>query len=547
VADLTILYFSAKPNRYVSVLLDGTLSLSVLPAGGNVATPIPPAEPGPAYYSQYTYQWFKDGSPISSVLNNTAITENLVIANVTIEDDSGEYYCEISDGCVATPLAFTPVTKVTVTNNPIVITTQPLGGGRLIGGAAKTFSVVATGGEPGDTLQCQWFYYSDAEGTIQTPLTEMDYMTDNSGTFSSQYTIAAPAVTNQGFYFVAIKDSTEQNVSSDLVQFFVGTQLEVVSTPQGGFFHRGDTHDPALAVTTTGGVGSVTYTWYRDGAALAVSSSTYDLSPLALFDAAVYTVKVSDYGTGDGPYYSLTPTLTYDSSISSPAAVNVMPALELLASGQPQYQSGVVGGTYSFSVVTTGGIDPVTYTWYKKVSNSIGDTEVGTGSTLTIANAKLSDEGLYYCVIADRLAQEKDASKASITSSTARLTLFGVDSESNELRIIKQPGNKEYQLGDTVNLSVLVTGGTSTDYVYTWAKDGEEIVGATQATLTIEDATADVAGTYKVTVYSGTDFVTSTDSLLSLVATVPVVGLLGLAALAALTGIGGAVSIRRKK
>jgi hypothetical protein len=477
--------------------------------------------------------------------NPTAITQHLVIANAQ-STDAGSYHCVIRDGCVAQGYAFTPKSAVTVTSNPIVISSsgQPVGGGRLVGGEPKTFTVVASGGEPGHQLTAEWFKAIDAVGNGAVSLGSARNMADiGGGLFESDYTITTlPAIADTGFYYAKLTDSI-QIISSTLAQYVVGERLDVVSTPQGGYFHYGDAHNPALSVQMTGGVGGITYAWYRNGVLLPVSSPTYNLTPLDAVDSGTYQVSVRDVGIGDGPLYALTPTYagTLDGVYVSPGVtLTVGGAPLILPAGQPQHHTGPVNGNYTFTVGVLEGTGPLEYRWFQKVTSG-ADPEVGTGTSFTISQAQPDNQGLFYCVVNDQVGNQD----GTVTSVTARLTLAGAGT--GALSIFRQPANVQVQVGSPFTLSVLAAGGASMDYTFAWTKNGLPISGADQGALVVTQAALDDQGTYQVTVYSGTDFVVSNPVTVTILEQMPLTSGLGLLALAALSAMGGIVSLRRKK
>ncbi|HRT67019.1 MAG TPA: immunoglobulin domain-containing protein [Candidatus Hydrogenedentes bacterium] len=559
-ASLHVLYYYSQPKQYISVILGGTIDLQVRPAGGNVPNPVPFVVPDPQYFAQYTYQWYKDNNPISGSANPSATTQRLTITNAqlgTEPGDSGEYHCVISDGCVAQGHPYTPKTTVTVTNTPIVIANedQPVGGGRVIGGLPKVFTVKASGGEPGQPLVCEWFHADDAAGNGAVSLgPPADMLPVGDGVFfKSELTVDINSTANAGYYFAVLTDGS-QILSSSLAPLFVGYPLTVVTAPQGGIFHAADTHDPPLSVVVSGGVGEVTYEWYRDGLLLPVSSPTYNLTPLAPYDAGVYTVRVRDTGVGDGQPYQLTPTYAgspdgvYE---SAPVQIQVLPIPLLTPNGQPQHQTGPVGGNYTFTVSVEGEASAFTYKWFRKMSSG-SDVEVGNEQSFTIVNAQLADQGQYYCVITDPLGQAKGLGAATLTSAPARLTLVGPSPE--PLQIVRQPSSVTVNEGAPFGLSVLVTGGPTLAYTYAWAKDGQLLAGETNPALVRAAATVDDEGVYRVTVDSGIESQVSEAAQVTVVlpqekagAELPVAAGAGLGMLIGAVAVAAASRLRKRR
>jgi hypothetical protein len=100
------------------------------------------------------------------------------------------------------------------------------------------------------------------------------------------------------------------------------------------------------------------------------------------------------------------------------------------------------------------------------------------------------------------------------------------------------------------NMSHTFTVQTSGGYAplgYVWKKDGEEMLGATEASYTLDNLTADDAGIYTVEVSDAHNDIDSASAELTIVTSnVPVLGLVGLGALLGLMSIGSARKLHRK-
>ena len=73
-------------------------------------------------------------------------------------------------------------------------------------------------------------------------------------------------------------------------------------------------------------------------------------------------------------------------------------------------------------------------------------------------------------------------------------------------------GNYQFYPGETISLTATPTGGAGTPVTYQWKKDGVNIVGATSATYTKDDATVSDAGSYTCTVQYGSNCATTSDA-----------------------------------
>jgi len=146
-----------------------------------------------------------------------------------------------------------------------------------------------------------------------------------------------------------------------------------------------------------------------------------------------------------------------------------------------QWTAGTVsqvceGNTLTLSV-TGSGPGSLAYAWRKD-----GGPVLGTGSSLTIANAQLADAGSYACTLTSECQ--------SVTLSTPVVVRY--------LRISQQPpATVNLCAGSTVlTVGVQAVGLTPT---YQWRRNGSVIAGATSASLTV---LASRAGTYTVEVRS---------------------------------------------
>ena len=147
---------------------------------------------------------------------------------------------------------------------------------------------------------------------------------------------------------------------------------------------------------------------------------------------------------------------------------------------QPANESVPVGTTVTFAV-TASGSPSIGYQWIFNGTNLDG----ATNPTLTLPNAQLSQAGSYSVLIAN--------SFGSTNSATAVLSVYGV------LPVItSQPGNQTVLLGTTASFSVSATG--TVPLSYQWSFNGSEIIGATNATLSLADAQFSQSGNYSVLV-----------------------------------------------
>ena len=300
-----------------------------------------------------------------------------------------------------------------------------------------------------------------------------------------------------------------------------------------------------LGVTATGGYGTLSYQWYKDGKA--VKGAT----------AATYTAKeVGEY------------TCTVSDPIgfrNSSKGINVVS--ELSFTKLPDDIRIAEGGSGEMAVEISGGLAPYTYQWYKdgaeiadsnsasctvteagryncKVTDSLGQSITGRYGTVYVVDklalsADLSETvimpasgtvlrvtpkggygtytykwyrdgeliittttpsigtsiaGSYYCIVTDESGQ-------SVQSRTCDVI--------EKLAIASQPQSQILANGKSANLSVAVMGGKA-PYTYQWYKAGTAISGATSNAYT-----ASVSGSYYCVVKdsSGQSIYTNTASV----------------------------------
>jgi uncharacterized repeat protein (TIGR01451 family) len=166
---------------------------------------------------------------------------------------------------------------------------------------------------------------------------------------------------------------------------------------------------------------------------------------------------------------------------------------------QPTNETVCAGDDVTFTVVTSG--SGISYQWREGTTNILGETN----ASFTINNVTTADAATNYNVVVIGACAPND------TSNFASLTLIAAPS------IVTQATNQTVCPGDNVTFTVVSAGAGLT---YQWRKGLVNIVGETNASLTINNVSAaDVATNYNVIV-SGTcaPAITSTNVSLSLTA-----------------------------
>ncbi len=161
---------------------------------------------------------------------------------------------------------------------------------------------------------------------------------------------------------------------------------------------------------------------------------------------------------------------------------------------QPTNQTVVVGQTAQFSVTATG-TPPLSYQWTWNTTNLAN----ATNATLVLTNVQFSQAG-NYAVVVSNLAD-------AVLSSNAILTVLTPPT------ITAQPTNQTVYVGNTASFSVAASGTPPLNYQ--WNFNTTNLMGATNATLTLTNVQPNQAGDYAVLVANSIDSVLSSNAVLT--------------------------------
>ena len=160
---------------------------------------------------------------------------------------------------------------------------------------------------------------------------------------------------------------------------------------------------------------------------------------------------------------------------------------------QPVSQTTNAGENITFAVTATGG--NLTYQWRFQGS----DIDGATSSSLTIEGVSTANAGEYSVVVANE-GQSQLSDPATLNVSVP-------------LVIITQPQDESATVGSSVTLSVVADGNPVPQYQ--WLREGAVLVGATGASLSLSELTAQDAGTYQVQVSNGVETLNSALAILT--------------------------------
>jgi hypothetical protein len=477
-----------------------------------------------------TYQWQKNGSPISG-----ATLASYTIASATAAD-AGSYTVVVTGTCGTV----TSNAAVLTINTSTSITTQPAATQAVCAGTAATFTVAATGA---GTLTYQW----QKNGS---PI---------SGATSATYTIASTTATDAATYTVVVTGSCGASVTSANAVLTVNPITVITSQPTAQAVCAGSAASFTVAATGAG----VVYQWRKDGNPITGATlATYTIASASAGDAGTYTVVVS------GACGTLT-------SASAVLTVNAVTAI----TAQPAATQTVCAGTPASFTVTAVGAG-LTYQWSKNGSPITGATAAslniaattaadagtytvlvtGTCGTVTSANAVLTVNPVTAITTQPTATQaacpgtnvtltvaatgtgltyqwsKNGTAIAAATSATLNLNVVtaadaatytvvvtgscGTVTSANAVltvntaaSIITQPtATQTVCAGSAASFTVAATG---TGVTYQWRRNGNNIAGATSATYSIASASVADAGTYTVIVTGTCGTVTSANAVLT--------------------------------
>ena len=165
---------------------------------------------------------------------------------------------------------------------------------------------------------------------------------------------------------------------------------------------------------------------------------------------------------------------------------------------QPQGLTVTAGGNATFSVTLTScGVPPISYQWQFNNTNLVG----ATNASLTLTNVQATNAGNYSVKISDPAG--------SLTSSNALLTVLVPP------LITQQPTNLMVIQGNNATFSVTLSATSTLPLSYQWQFNTANLVGATNASLTVTNVQTTNAGNYSVVITNVAGSVTSSNALLT--------------------------------
>ena len=233
-SDVTSSQFTISVNTPASVALHPVGAAVLEDPAGNYTMNVIPAGTGP-----FTYQWFRQNSPIVG-----ANTASYTITNFVPALDSGTYYCQVTAPAPCSNIINSNTARITSLKCPTVIT-NPTKTVNICAGGAFSLDVTATG-----VKNYQWF-----KGNTAIP-----------GATFANYSIPNAVPANAGVYrcrLFAYNDATCPITYSDSAVVVVKDQPKITKQPSGISSCAVSTHEMKVEATY-----GETYQWYRNGIAI---------------------------------------------------------------------------------------------------------------------------------------------------------------------------------------------------------------------------------------------------------------------------------------
>jgi uncharacterized repeat protein (TIGR02543 family) len=286
-----------------------------------------------------------------------------------------------------------------------------------------------------------------------------------------------------GNYAVAVSNSAGSGLSGTATLTVVAEagSPAVTQQPQLQTAVIGDAATFTVAAT---GAAPLAYQWMKDGMPIpGATSPTLTRTALQLSDAGFYSVTISN-GIGSA------------TSAPVPLTVRATPIVTpVTIVTQPVSRTAFAGDAVSFSV-TAQGVPPPSYQWFKDGAPIAG----ATAATLTLTNVQLNSAGAYSVTVTNV--------SGSVTSDPATLTVF-----TRGNLIAQQPQSQVVNIGETATFTVVANG--SGAFTYQWRKNGFDVAGATDSTLTLPNVQPTDTAVYTALVASGAEAALSAPAILA--------------------------------
>jgi hypothetical protein len=331
----------------------------------------------------------------------------------------------------------------------------------VMAGATATFSVKVNGSAP-------FFYQWSFSGT------------NLPGATNASLTLTNVQFVQAGAYAVLVANAAGSTNSANAI-LTVNAAPSITMHPANSTNVVGTTASFTVAAC---GSTPLNYQWKKNGTNLIGATGT---------NFTIVNVQTNDAGT-----YSVAITNAFGSVISSNAMLIVLvpPSITL----QPASSTNLAGTTATFTNAASGTL-PLSYQWQKNGANlnDAGNVSGSSATILTLAGVSDADAASYTVVVTNVAG--------SVTSSPAILVLLDPPA------ILSQPTNLTVTVTSNAAFSVIATG--SPVLSYQWNFDGTNILGETNASLTLTNVQLNQAGIYTVWVTNNYGSILSSNATLA--------------------------------
>ncbi len=297
------------------------------------------------------------------------------------------------------------------------------------------------------------------------------------GITTSTLTFNGATLANSGVYEVFVTDVNNCGNAISATSTVVVNQNPVISSVgNNGPMCEGQTL--TLSASVSGGTLPYNFSWTGPNGFVSTNQNP-TINNVGVAAAGDYQVAVTDIN-GCSSVTALTT-----------AVVNEVPAVAVSNTG-PVCE----GETVTISATVSGGNPPYSYAWTKNGAALPGVTTSG----ISFASVSVLDAGTYEVSVTD-------ANMCASVSASTQLVI-------NQSPTVSMSGDVAVCEGHNATLTATASGGDG-NYFYSWSRNGVQIPGETNTSLTVANATVAQSGNYAVTVTDGNSCSGSASAILT--------------------------------
>lgn len=537
-------------NDTLTVKSESSYVISHKNVGDNVTLSVA-AETADATKYPLTYKWEKiDNDPYSDSYgkyvdivgaDGKAVSTADYALNITDETAFTTYRCTVSNGAHSKEVTF----NVLKNDNFYAYAAATKSSEKTFikkAGESVKMQVVNGSDDAAATFSYKWYAYSSNYRSYKNE-DDDDWYSIGSGyvekridNATSVYEISS--LTDADFdvdhYDCVVKNELTKETKT--VTFYVKKYdtTDITFTDLDGTYDNSSTSDVEVELGSTKEFGAVVknpesknfiYKWsfaklhkddtnydYDYERALDCTTEKLTLSNITEDNLGTYTLRIYEGSAADDD----TPVITHYFEVSKKDAAAKKFTLSAVGNGQRAYYRSVGGNVTFATELSTESTDAVTYQWYKGDDAIYGET----GSSLSLTNLRIADFGTYACVA------KAGTLTSRLTFSVSEADAITVDWNNDNFRIYGNIAtyNKtvKAKIGDSTNLTAVVTSATGDAVSYQWYEEDTEkshynfyakeqaddeaykiMQGQTTDTLALNQMTKDSFKNYKLEITNG--------------------------------------------